>query len=705
MLGKPAITSKIITVYWQKFKELLSLESLQLFLFLPWFMAGGIIFYFVNDYDFNLYILISTILIALIFTYFLHRNFLLLWLGLFIIFFLLGITCIVLKANLIKEPILKHKINNAYITCVIKKIELRPEKYRLTISDIVIPHLKAKDTPKNIYIYLKDQDQKLNIGDLVKFKAVLYPLQLPLIPGGYDSRIDAYFNQVGAIGFNSEPIKIIAHKKQITILNIINNFRNDLSKKLFALMDHEGASITIALLVGDQGAIYQKDYQTMRNSGLAHILSISGMHLSLVAIIVFYLSRLFLALIPKINLHYNIKAIAAFIALVISFIYLIFAGYPIPAIRAFIMTALVLIAIMLDIKATPIRSLTLAIIIILLFQPEAVISASFQMSAAAVVVLVTGYDYLKKYSKKSIDQSLLYKIFNYFLLLIFSSILATLATSAYSIYSFKQYSNVAVLANLVAIPLSSFVIMPLILMSLFLLPFTHSYITNLVLDFAEFSIFLLMRWGEYVSTLPFAKTSYTQISDGAIIIITIGGLLLCLLKTKLRLSGLLLIIIGLIYNLKPAQLPDIIIGENGKIFALKDEHNNLIFSSKNIPTIIQNSWPILDKNNNKLKTIYGYKSNYFSCTNNGCTFKKNNKTVLIATHQSFLDKIGQKNEVFNLLINLIPYSYYNYDSENKMINNFYTHKCGSVAIYFTKGTKELKITSAKGQKRHKPWEI
>ena len=129
-----------------------------------------------------------------------------------------------------------------------------------------------------------------------------------------------------------------------------------------------------------------------RASGLAHLLSISGIHVSLVAALVFFPVRALLALIEPVALSWPIKKIAAVAAVAGAFAYMLLVGSPVPTERSVLMTSLAMLAILLDRNPLSMRLIAFAAAIVILKEPDSVMGASFQMSFGAVVALISAYE-------------------------------------------------------------------------------------------------------------------------------------------------------------------------------------------------------------------------------------------------------------------------------------------------------------------------
>ena len=210
----------------------------------------------------------------------------------------------------------------------------------------------------------------------------------------------------------------------------------------------------------------------MRDSGLAHLLAISGLHIGLVAGLIFFLVRLALACVEPIALRYPIKKIAAGVAVTGAFGYLVISGATLPTQRAFVMVSIVMAAVMLDRTAISLRLVALAAGIILILSPEALLSASFQMSFAAVIALVAVYEYAAPRTAAWRERGgiLSSRIAMFVAATILTTVVASLATAPFAIYHFNRVALFGLLANMLAVPMMAMWIMPTGLLSMLLMP-------------------------------------------------------------------------------------------------------------------------------------------------------------------------------------------------------------------------------------------
>ncbi len=400
--------------------------------------------------------------------------------------------------------------------------------------------------------------------DKVKVWGQLSKFKYPAIPGSFDQ---IQYNTIMGIDANGVVFRL--KKMQTpsfrTCFDIFSYIRFTMTKIITSNIKGNASGIASALLTGDKTSIKPEIREKFIKSGTAHILAISGLHMSIVAGILFFcLKRLFLyigCLVPKINA----RNLAAIITIPITFLYLALSGFSPSAIRAFIMTTLCLISIILGKKALSLRNVTIAASLILLFSPFSLFHVSFQLSFSAVVALISFYEWF--YSKDKFGVIYQNKILLYFLMSLITTIIATISTAPISIATFNRFSFQNILGNLIAIPITSFLIAPFGIMAIIL-----GKLTNIFTQVLTISINLLINSISCIAELPGSNialhTPTTCILSGTII----GGLILCLLKTKLKYIGCVPILISLFSYIFIQKKPEMIFvpGEDNIFCYVKD---------------------------------------------------------------------------------------------------------------------------------------
>ena len=243
-----------------------------------------------------------------------------------------------------------------------------------------------------VRVSLRSKSSPFKAGECVEMVAQLMPLSKPVLPGGYQFDRKAYFEGLDASGYAISEVLPIDCVGEPSFSNrfryAVDELRGRIIRHIRSVLPPDQASVTAAIVAGEQGVISRKIIQNYRDSGLAHFLSISGLHMTMIAGLMFFLVRLIIAFVPPLALRCDSKKISAVFAILISVFYLFVSGAEIPAQRAFIMNFIVVLGIMLGRRAISMKTISLAALLVLVFTPQALIGASFQMSFAAVIALI-----------------------------------------------------------------------------------------------------------------------------------------------------------------------------------------------------------------------------------------------------------------------------------------------------------------------------
>lgn len=305
------------------------------------------------------------------------------------------------------------------------------------------------------------------------------PPLAPLRPGSYDFSRDMFFQGIGASGFVMGTITAVAPPNagglRLRYAAVMQGLRDAIDARIRATLDGDNRAIATALLTGRRDAITTPVNDAMFISGLGHVLSISGYHMAVVAGVVFFAVRALLALIPGLAAGFPIKKWSAAAALVASAFYLLLSGAEVATQRSFFMTAVVLIAVMVDRRAITFRTLAVAALIVLAVAPEALVHPSFQMSFAATLGLVALVQIGMPNLFASPDHSTTARIALWggreIAMLFMASMIAGLGTTPYAAFHFHRVTPYGVLANLGAMPVVSALVMPAGLLGLLAAPF------------------------------------------------------------------------------------------------------------------------------------------------------------------------------------------------------------------------------------------
>jgi len=663
--------SYILIKHKAKLQKILLEERQQWFLWVPVLYAVGILLYFAMPFEPNVYLGIAVSASFLLITLTSRKKLLIFYVFIGIFFISAGFVGTNLRALWVKSPVLEQEIRGALLQARIDEIDTYKKGYRVFLTNIKTDKLPADKIPKKIRLTVLTKIGDAKAGDIIEVRAALSPPPKAVLPDTYDFARDAFFQQIGATGFAvSDFQKIIPAKNSLN--ETIQQIRNIVAQRLINSVGGLQAEIAKALFIGDVGGIDNDTMVAIRNSGLAHLLSISGLHLVIVCAICFKMCRTLLALFPVISLNYNTKKIAAVCAIIGSYFYLLISGNPVPALRSFIMSAMVFLAMVFDRSGTPMRIVAIASLYILITAPENIISPSFQMSFGAVIGLIAAFQCLAPKLQRFAAIYKIPKIFMEVISTIISSLVATAATAPFAIYHFNRNSPYGILANILAIPMASFWIMPFGVLAIVLMPMNLEWLVAWPLKRGvDFVIWV----SYYFADLPYANSTIPAINDWQLLLISLGFLWLALWTTKWRIFGLSLIfiaIIGAFFN----KNPDIIINVDATLFAVKDEKDELVFLSSKGGKYIKNVWTAR-AGQEEINTIDESDSKMISCDEAGCLYKKNGFTAAFIKHPIALEEECGGADIFINMTNIK----YNCDKALTSITLYNLKQKGAHAIF------------------------
>ncbi|MEM8951084.1 MAG: ComEC/Rec2 family competence protein [Pseudomonadota bacterium] len=502
----------------------------------------------------------------------------------FSILMLLGLAAAQWRTYQVEAPALERR--GAYqIEGEVRLVEARVRGDRLVLGDLSIEDLSPEATPASIRFSRRQAEPPLVPGDRIAVRAMLMPPSPPSEPHGFDFSRRAFFQQLGAVGYSLGAVDIIDRAEGWSLGRSLATVRQHLAEHISTVIPGAAGAVAAALLTGLRGAIPDYVWHDMQAAGMAHLLAISGLHLGLVAGTVFFAARIIMALIPPLALRWPTKKLAAGIALVTAFIYLLLTGATVPTQRAFIMTALMLIAVMVDRNPFSMRLVGFAAFVVLLTQPESLFGASFQMSFAAVIALIAVYETgLGRMPQGA--AGLDWRLLMYVVGVILTTIIASAATAPLAIHHFGRLPTFSILANVVAVPLTAFWIMPAGLLGMILLPFG---LGDWCLVFMGIGIELMLAVAAWTADIPGAVIPVPRPPLATLILVLLGGLWLALWRTGWRRLGLLPILLGILLAAVNRQ-PDILIDARGMLVAVRLGDDKLALSPWKKDSWVTDGW-------------------------------------------------------------------------------------------------------------------
>jgi len=507
---------------------------------------------------------------------------LLLWAGLL---FVLGLGGAWFRATQVAAPVLTGPIRAAWCDAVI--IEDRIARHgarRLLVRPTRISGLDGSDLPHRMRLTWRGATgARLAPGTMINARMRLAPPPAPVTPGGYDMARAAWFQRIGATGVVLGTLDIVAGPDDEQ--DWIARLRLAVGARIDSYLKGQTAALARALIIGDRGALTDATNTAFRDAGISHLLSISGLHLSLVAGSMMLLVRRGLALVPALALRVPAKAIGAVAAGLIAVAYTLITGSEIPTVRACIAALIVLTAILIGREPLSLRLVATGATLILLARPEALLDVSFQLSFAAITTLVWAYGSLPMLRPPG-GIGWPARVGWMVLDVVVTSILIELAVLPIVLYHFNRLAWAGVLANAVAIPLTSFLVMPAALGAVLLIPIG---LDGPVFRLLGWTLDHLLAFTGWAAALPGTPWLSPGLPLGAVLLLVMAGLVFVLLRGPLRWSALALSGAGLALGLM-TQPPDLWISDKGSLLAVRLPDGSLGFSDLRPARFARASW-------------------------------------------------------------------------------------------------------------------
>jgi competence protein ComEC len=488
----------------------------------------------------------------------------------------------------LSTPMLGSEVTTRLTGRVVAVEHLANGRIRLTVDVVETERPRLRHAPDRVRLTAHALPVGLAPGDGVAGVVRLFPPPGPVRPDGYDFAFESYFEGRGAIGFFMGTPERISLGQPLTIRQWlaarIEGLRLEIADRVRAVLDRPEAEIAAALLTGIRGGIDEATSEALRKTGLAHVLAISGLHMALVAGLVMAGARLAIAFFPRFASSFPSKKLAAALALAAAALYLLISGAEVAARRAFIMLAVMLVALLFDRAAITMRNLAIAALIVLAWSPHEIMGPSFQMSFAATAALVAAYAAWSERRRarprtdpvsKGPAGRLVVGSSRLVAAIAFTALIAGTATAIFGFWHFNRLTPLSLPANLAAMPIVSLIIMPAAIISMMAMPF----------GLEQFPLFIM---GEGISLMLAIAHALAELSPldavglmppSALAVFTLALLAATIPSTRLRWLGLPLAMGGLAL-LANRALPEILVAEDGRLLAVVTPAQGLAVNRK-----------------------------------------------------------------------------------------------------------------------------
>lgn len=490
------------------------------------------------------------------------------------------------REHSVRAPVLTHPMSVGLTVKVDSTTQVDDKRWIMVAAPIAADRHMAALTWLRISV--KGLIGPVKPGDVVRLRARLRPPPEPISPGGFDAMRRSWFAQVGAYGVAMGDIEIVTIKQKRPFLAAIDRARGWLSARFRAEMPGNPGEVAVALITGDNDGLDQNTAQDVRAASLPHLLTVSGFHLAIVTGFSFWGIRRLMALFPRLALHYPGKPVAALASGVVAIIYTLFTGAAYPTVRSGLGCLLILTAVALGRRPLSLRLLAAAAFAILLAKPESIINISFQLSFAAVTGLfVSHQSKLGRWlSKKDPDDGWPLR----FMKVVGSGVLSSLGTEAaiapIALAHFNQIGLYGMFANGLAVPLTTFLLMPVGLLMAVLAPLG---LDHLLAPIMNIGCVWFLRIATTVAHWPSALIYVANIGTLALGLALFAYVWIANIIGPARALALPLLVFALIAAwVEP--LPDVRIAPDANFVAVRAVDGTLVVSDQRRGRYIRDSW-------------------------------------------------------------------------------------------------------------------
>ncbi|MGQ3286469.1 ComEC/Rec2 family competence protein [Sphingopyxis sp.] len=467
-----------------------------------------------------------------------------------------GVLLIWTRAVWVAAPVLAGPVVTEF-SAIIERAEPLPAKGQIRI--LALPQNRP-DLPPRVRLTLRsEQAATLTDGETIGVRARLMPPPTASLPGGYDFAQRAWFDRIGAVGTVLGEVSRVPAKGAVT-----PPLRARLSAHIHGQVDGSPGGIAAALVTGDRGAISEADEEAMRRSGLAHLLSISGLHVTAVVGFAMLLTMRLLALSQRLALAGYVLPLAAAAGALAGGGYTLLAGAEVPTLRSFIAALLVLIAFLMGREALTLRLVAAGALIVLIWRPESLAGPSFQLSFAAVTAIIALHESRPMHAFLARrDEAMVIRLGRGVAGLLLTGLVVEIALAPIALFHFHKAGLYGALANVVAIPLTTFVIMPAEALALL---FDSVGLGAPFWWITEQALLALIGLAHGVADAPGAVAMMPSFPRWGFALAVFGGLGLLLWKTGWRRIGAVPLAIGMAALLVQPR-PDLLVTGDGRHIA------------------------------------------------------------------------------------------------------------------------------------------
>ncbi len=464
------------------------------------------------------------------------------------------------------------------VTGTVAELDPLPNGARITLRGARWTEAMAP-LDRDVRVRLQPRDAARPLpGEVVRVRALLRAPSAPAHPGGWDFQRAAFFDGLGGSGFALGPVEVLAAGDAPPLAPL----RAAMEARVMAALPGDAGAIGAALLTGGQSGISPAGMGAMRDSGLAHLLSVSGLHIAIVMGLGFFLLRAGLALVPALALRWGTRPWAMLGALALGGFYTLLTGAQVPMLRSFAMACVVAVAVLAGRRALSPRVLAVAAAVVLAVNPAAMLGPSFQMSFAAVLALIAAAEAMRGRVPRTGWRRVAWWVGASVL----TSVVAGLATMPFGLHHFGRLQWYGVAANAVAVPLTTFLVMPAGMLAAALMPLGLEGWPLAVMGWGVEAVLAVAR---EVASWPGAAMAAAPIPGWGLALAGFGLCWLCLWRRRWRWAGVPLVAAGLASALL-VRPPDAVAAADGRLFLLRDGEAVFLERRPGASRFVRDAW-------------------------------------------------------------------------------------------------------------------
>ena len=483
------------------------------------------------------------------------------------------------------------------VTGTVRAVETLPNGRRVTLKTVTLsPDTQKARAPNQAppqdlvrmvrFRVAKGDTTEIVTGDRIRVRAISRPPLPPAWPGGWDTQRDAFFANIGASGYALGRVEIVAHAPPDRLASWIQWLRETIAARITAVLPDTEGKIAITLLTGAARGIPEADHAAFRDSGLAHILAVAGLHIGIVMGFALTGVRTAMALSERASLFWPTKKIAAVFALSVGGFYMVLTGAHVPIIRSFAMACLFTLAVLAGRQPVSVRGLGIAGLALIAIAPQEVPGVSFQMSFSAVLALISGYEAMRPWLRKLYGKSWSKRVLSHLVALALTSTLAGTASLPYGAYHFGHVQLYYIFSNMAAVPLTAFWVLPAGMISLLLMPLGLEALALVPMGWGVTGIVWIAR---ATAALPAATVAVPHIPEWGLATLSAGIAWLGIWRSRIRLLGLVAIGIGIVSPVSDRP-PDILLSGDAGLIGLRTNQGVFLHRTRSGSDFTRDAW-------------------------------------------------------------------------------------------------------------------